>query len=215
LRQRQLDTPAPPKGPPPVAVSHTTDLPNFVPAEIAIGETVEFEKNFDDFPADEWTVTYYFRGAGPGFNAVGTADGTTHVYNIPTTDTDDMLAGRYDYQAFAVKDAEKHLVDAGTTKAKASLASIATTATYDGRSLAKQILDAIDNLMKGKATLDQQKFLIASGVPGFTSQHEAERIQPTELLELRKYYAAIVKSENRRKSGNSYRTIQIQFDEPS
>jgi hypothetical protein len=197
-------------------VSHTTILPNFVPAEITIGETVEWEKDFDDYPADEWVITYYFRGyAGPGFDVAGTADGTTHVFSIATTVSDDMVAGRYDYQALAVKGTEKHLVDKGTVAAIASLAAINSSTTYDGRSTAKKILDAIDNLMAGKAALDQQKYLIATGVPGFSSQREAERIQPTELLELRKYYAGLVRSENRRKNGSPFRTIRIQFDETS
>lgn len=196
-------------------MSHTTDLNNFVPAEITIGETVEFEKDFDDFPADEWTVTYYFRGAGPGFDVAGIADGTTHVFTIAAATSDDMLAGRYDYQAFAAKDDEKHLVDEGTIQAKASLASLSTVTTYDGRSKNKKILDAIDDLMQGKATLDQQSYLIATGVPGFQSQRQAERIQPSELLELRKYYAKLVQSENRRKTGRIARTVYIQFDEPS
>jgi hypothetical protein len=186
-----------------------------VPSEIAIGVTVEWEKDFDDFPADEWVVTYYFRGAGPGFDVTGTADGTTHLFSVPATTSDDMTAGRYDYQALAVKGSEKHLVDEGVTKAKASLSIINSATTYDGRSEARKILDAIDALMKGKASIDQQSYLIASGVPGFTSQRQAERIDPQQLLELRKYYAKIVRSEIRNKNGSPFRTIRIQFHEPS
>lgn len=197
-------------------MSHTDTLPTYVPTEITIGETIEFEKDFDDFPADEeWIITYYFRGAGPGFDVAGTADGTIHVFTIAAATTVNMVAGRYDYQALAVKGSEKHLVDEGVVTAKASLAVIATNTTYDGRSKNKKILDAIDDLMQGKAALDQQKYLIATGVTGFTSQHEAERIQPSELLALRKYYASLVRSENRRKKGRSFRTIRIQFNEPS
>ena len=193
-------------------MSHTTDLPTFAPAEITIGTTLEWEKDFDDFPADEWTVTYYFRGTGAGFDVVGTANGTRHVFTVPATTSDDMSAGRYDYQALAVKGSEKHLVDEGQSLAKASLALLTTATTYDGRSSAKKILDAIDNLMAGKAATDQQKYLIATGVPGFSSQREAERIQPSELLALRKYYAGLVRSERRR--NRTFKTIEIQFDRP-
>lgn len=193
-------------------MSHTTSLPNYAPAEITIGTTLEWEKDFDDFPADEWTVTYYFRGAGAGFDVVGTADGTTHLFTVPATTSDDMTAGRYDYQALAVKGSEKHLVDEGQTTAKASLAALTTAQTYDGRTTAKQILDAIDNLMKGKSVLDQQKYLIATGVPGFSSQREAERITPSELLKMRDYYAGLVRSERRK--NKPFKTIEIQFDRP-
>lgn len=195
-------------------MSHTDELPTYVPLELTIGETVEWEKDFDDFPADEWTVTYYFRGAGTGINVAGTADGTTHQFTIPAATSDTMAAGRYDYQAVAVKGSEKHLVDEGIVTVKASLAALTTATTFDGRSTAKKILDAIDALMQGKAALDQQKYLIATGVPGFTSQREAERIDPEQLLELRKYYAGVVRAENRRKNKKPFRTIEIGFRNP-
>ncbi len=193
-------------------MSHTTDLPTSVPKPITIGETVEWEKDFADFGAAEWTVSYYFRGAGAGFDIVGSAVGTTHQFVISATQSATMTAGRYDYQALAVKGSEKHIVDEGIVTVKASLAVISASATYDGRTPEKKILDAIDNLMAGKAALDQQKYLIATGVPGFTSQREAERIQPSELLLLRKYYAGIVRSQNRK--NKPFRTIRIQFNQP-
>lgn len=196
-------------------MSHTTDLPTEVPNPITLGETLEWEKDFNDFPADEWTVTYYFRGAGTGIDVAGTADGTTHVFTVAATTTANMAAGRYDYQAVAVNGTEKHIVDEGLVTVRPSLAALTTGTTYDGRSTAKKILDAIDALMQGKAALDQQKYLIATGVPGFTSQREAERIQPTELLELRKYYAALVVAENRNKKKTAFSTIKVYFDPPS
>lgn len=196
-------------------MSHTTDLPTAVPNPITSGETVEWEKEFDDFPADEWTVTYYFRGAGAGLDAAGTPDGTAHIFTLAASATANLTAGRYDYQAVAVNGSEKHLVDEGIVTVKASLAALTTATTYDGRSTAKKILDAIDALMQGKAALDQQKYLIATGVPGFTSQREAERIQPTELLELRKYYAALVVAENRNNKTTAFSTIKVHFNPPS
>jgi hypothetical protein len=189
-------------------VSHTTELPTSVP-EITIGTTLEWEKDFEDFPADEWTVTYYFRGAGPGFDVVGTADDTTHVFTVDAETTADLVAGRYDYQAIAVQDAEKHLVDEGTRVVNASLADLEAQDSYDPRSKNQQILDAIDSLMQGKAAVDQQKYLIATGVPGFSSQKEAERIDPIALLALRKYYAQLVASERRNKKTTAFGTIKV------
>lgn len=189
----------------------TIDLPQSFPTEILTGETLQWERDFEDYPADEWTVTYYVRGAGTGFDAAGTADGDTHQFTVSATTTGAMTAGRYDFQAFAVKGSEKYLVDSGRIIVKASLAALTSTSTtYDGRTQAKKILDAIDALMLGKASLDQQKYLIATGVPGFTSQREAERIDPEQLLALRKYYARIVRRELGK--GRDFQTIYAQFD---
>jgi hypothetical protein len=180
-----------------------------VPTEILIGQDLEFEKDFADYPADEWTVTYYFRGAGPGFDIAGTPDsiaGTTHVFTITDTQTAAMVAGRYRYQAIAVKGSEKAFVDEGRVLAKVSLAAINVATTYDDRSTAKKIIDAIDALMSGKAAIDQQEYMIGSA----GSQRMLKRIPIPELLELRKYYARIARRENGQ--GKDFRTILAQFD---
>jgi hypothetical protein len=199
-------------------VSHlsTADLPRFVPKDIVIGETVEWRKELDDFPADQgWTLTYYFRGEGTGFDVAGVADGSAFNLTAASSATAVASPGAYYFQAWAVKGSEKHLVEENSVELTASFQSITTATTFDGRSIAKQILDAIDNLMQGKATVDSQRYLIASGVPGFTSQREAERIDPSKLLELRKYYAALVAAENRGRNRQPFRTIKIQFDPTS
>jgi hypothetical protein len=190
-------------------MSHTTDLPSYFPREIQIGETLEFEKDFDDFPADEWTVTYYVRGAGTGFDAAGTADGTTHSFTVLATTTANLTAGNYYYQALAVNGAEKHLVDEGYALAKASLAVLTTATTYDGRSTAKKIVDAIDALMSGTATADQKSYKIA----GVGADRELERLSMEELLAARKFYALIVSAENRKKRKTPFKTIGVQFED--
>ena len=190
-------------------MSHTTDLPVYFPPEITPGETLEWEKDFDDFPADEgWVVTYYVRGPGTGFDIAGTADGKTHLFTVPATTSDDItVAGVYSFQAWAVKASEKHLADSGTTKALPSLAAISSPATtFDGRSNAKKILDAIDAIMAGKASIDQQEYTIGNA----GSQRMLKRIDPLQLLELRKYYAAIVRNEKSR--GQTNQIVYVQFD---
>ncbi|MEP6743827.1 MAG: hypothetical protein ABJB61_15125 [bacterium] len=183
-----------------------SDRPQSFPTEIAIGETIVWEKDFDDYPAASdgsgWTVTYYIRGQnGPGVDVVGTPsdlDGTIHVFTVSASASANLIAGRYDFQALAVKGSEKYRVDEGDAKAVASLAAVISSSSYDGRSPAKKILDAIDALMAGKATVDQQEYMIGAG----GSQRMLKKIDPVALLEIRKYYARIVRRENRRGRGN-------------
>jgi len=190
-------------------MAQSADRPQYFPPEITIGETLEWEKDFDDFPADDgWVVTYYVRGPGTGFDIAGTADGTTHVFTVTSTTSDDLnVVGVYKYQAWAVKDSEKHLADSGTTKTIASLAALTpASTTFETRSKFKIILDNIDAIMAGTATLDQQSYTI--GTAGST--RTLSRIPRLELLELRKYYAAKVARENRK--GRTNRLIFAQFD---
>lgn len=187
----------------------SSDLPQSFPVEIAIGETLDWEKAFDDYPADEWTVTYYVRGAGTGFDVLGTAsadDGTTHVFSVPAATTATMTAGRYHYQAIAVKGSAKSRVDEGRSLAKASLALLATATTYDDRSTAKKIVDAIDAMMLGGASIDQQEYMISAG----GSQRMLKRLSRVEMIEVRRYYARIVRRENGQ--GQISQLIYAQFD---
>ena len=48
------------------------------------------KKNISDYPASEWTLTYYLRKDG------ATADGDTHLVTVATTTTTGYAAGVYD-----------------------------------------------------------------------------------------------------------------------
>jgi hypothetical protein len=192
-------------------MSHTTDLPNYFPSEIQIGETLEFELDLPDFPADEWTVTFYVRGAGAGFDVAGTADGTIHQFAVAASVTATLTAGNYYFQALAVKGSEKHLVSEGPTLAKVSLAALTTATTYDPRSQAKKIVDAIDTLLAGgKISNDQKRYKIG----GIGADRELERLSMEELLAARKFYGQIVSAENRKKRKTPFKTIGVQFEDP-
>ena len=182
-----------------------------VPKEFTIGESLTWTKSFADYPAsDGWVVTYYFRGAGTGFNAAGASDGDDHLFEVATATTGAMTAGKYSYQAFAELDGEKVQVDFGEVTVKASLSATLTTATFDGRSAVKIALDAIDALIAGKATLDQQEYTIGN--------RQLKRYTPTELVKLREHYAALyaqeVRAENAKKGGSLLKTHRVRFRRP-
>src|SRR5205807_114656 len=159
----------------------------------------------------EWNITYYFRAqtSGAGFDAVGvpdSSDAELHHFTVSSTTTGAASVGRYNWQAWAVNIADntiKRIVRQGRVEVLKGLNSLATSAQYDNRSDARKTLDAIDALMANKATIDQQEYMIAAG----GSQRMLKRIPITELLQLRKYYAALVRSEQ----GNKLRTIKLQL----
>lgn len=190
-------------------MSHAT-IPDLEPTEITVGETLEWTKDLSDFPASEFTLTYYFRGAGPGFNAVATADGDVHSITVPTTDTDDLVEGLYFWQAWATKGAEKHMVASGQVRIKKDFTSVSTGTVVDKRSKLKKIVEAIDDLVLGKASLDQQEYTIGN--------RSLRRIPIPELVELRKTYAGLYAQEvrrERRRSGKGYlRNINTKFEAP-
>lgn len=160
-----------------------------VASEIAKGETFSWKKTFADYPADDgWAVTYYFRGpSGAGVDAAGTADGKSFEFEVSAAATAGMNVGRYDFQALAVKGAEKRLVDSGQIQVMPGLAGITAATAHDGRTEFEIILEAIDAALKGKATKDQLSYSIGD--------RELRRYDPTELIELRQTYQKLRNQE--------------------
>ncbi|HWT00204.1 MAG TPA: hypothetical protein VN256_08150 [Pyrinomonadaceae bacterium] len=183
-------------------------ISTFEPTEITAGSTLKWVKSLLDYPASEgYVLKYYFRGAGTGFDATATADGDDFEVNVPTATTAQMAAGTYYWQAEVSLSGEKFIVDTGEVKVKASLAATAAGDAFDGRSEAKKILDAIDAMLKGKATLDQQEYSIGN--------RALKRIPIPDLLSLRKHYAQLVARERRvAKGAPLLKSINARFKRP-
>lgn len=192
----------------------TKNIPAYEPREIVAGITLKWERDFCDYPASQYSLTYHFRGAGKGFDAAAAADGDTFVVTVPAATTAEMTPGAYYWQAVAVKDGEKFVAAEGEAKAVASLAAVEVATVLDGRSRAKKILDAIDALLEGKATLDQQQYTISGG----GGYRMLIRIPVGELIELRKTYARLVARERRgdrvRRGGTLFSDVKARFNEP-
>jgi hypothetical protein len=188
----------------------TQDVPTFEPREIAIGETLEWTKDLEDYPASLWTLTYYFRGAGPGFDAVATADGDAHAITVPASTTANLVAGAYYWQAWAVSGSEKHMVDSGQATVKQGFNTVTTSTTVDRRSKVKKILDAIDDLIAGRAVKDVQQYMIGN--------RQLMHIPAEQLLSWRRYYAQLYANEQRRAKAKKGRpffsNINVEFTKP-
>ncbi len=183
----------------------------YEPREFAVGETLAWSKSLADYPAsDGWALDYYFRGPTK-FDVSATAE--TGEDNFSVTVAASVTArcspGTYSWQAWVSKVDEKYLVASGTAKAIPGLQLV--DGNFDGRTDAKKILDAIDALVAGKASLDQQEYMIGAG----GAQRQLKRIPIPDLLQLRTHYARIVRAENSRRANKGFQTIRIGFRQPS
>lgn len=182
------------------------------PSSIITGETLEWRKSYDAFPASLWHLNYYFRGPGVGINAAwGTeiaADGDSFVITVPTTKTDDFtVAGRYKWEAWVTEIADatnKQLVGSGFVNVSLML-NQSSTGAVELRSAAKIAYDAITAALAGAATNDQLKYQVSTP----SGSHMVERIERTQLISLQKHFATIVRRENllaRIKKGGGFAT---------
>jgi hypothetical protein len=191
------------------------DLPTYEPREFAAGETPRWRKSLADFPAsDGWALDYYLRGAGAGFDVRAAADGDDFLFEVPLASTENLAPGNYRWQGWVSKGAESYKVAEAPVVVKQGFAGVAANTTVDTRSQVKRILDAIDALIEGKATRDQQQYTIAGG----GGYRMLMRIPVSELVQLRKEYARLYARERRRervrRGGSVFPTIKVRFDRP-
>lgn len=183
-------------------------LPETVPAKFIAGETLKWRKSLPDYPATEWTLTYQFRSANGGatgqIDATATADGTGFVVIVPAATTAELMAGVYYFRAFVAKAGEVFAADQGQTQCEAAFYD---GAAFDGRSQARRILEAIDAMIEGTASINQKRYQI--------NNRELERYELTELIALRTKYAQLIAREQqaeRLKAGKGYfRTVHTRF----
>jgi len=175
-----------------------------VPECLAIGVDLMLCYDLPRWPASQgWLLSLICQG--PASLTLGdTPSGDKHQIIIPAASTSGWTAGHYWWTARIVNVGlvQTHQIGYGELDIEANASTI--TAPYDGRTLAKRTLDAIDAVISGRATLDQQSYKIGT--------RELVRIPVTELMTFRNTYAWRVYYEQRREKGkNSIQDIKFRF----
>lgn len=164
-----------------------------IPAQIRAGTTLRVRLTLTAYPADEWTATLIARGPGV-LDLVAVADGTTHVIDVPAATTADYPAGRYSYE-LRVEDGDGVVVpvEAGSLTVVADLS--AAEAGHDGSTHAERVLAAVEAVIEGRATTDQERYTIGT--------RELWRTPIADLLKLRATYRDLVRQERAKAAGKS------------
>lgn len=127
------------------------------------GDTLRFLTSVPDYPAtDGYTLTYRLvrrDAAGTVITIVASASGADYDVNELPATTAAWAAGKYTWAAYAEKALERHTVDQGEIEIKADPGVV--TAPYDNRSHARKVLDSIQAVMEGRASVDQQEITLA------------------------------------------------------
>lgn len=155
-----------------------SDIATKEPYEIIAGDTLQWKKSLSDYlPSAGWALKYSLRGPAE-IDLTTTADGDDHKVDELAADTADWKTGDYWWAAYVEKGAERHQVGTGTFKITPNLAT--ASGAYEGRSHAKKVLDAIEAVIEGTATKEQQSYTIAG--------RSLVRWPLQELLQLRNQY---------------------------
>ena len=172
----------------------TAAIPTSEPAELRAGDTWTWTKTLADYPASTpWTLKYRFKNAAGGFEITATADGDGYSVSVAAATTAAYAAGVYSWMAWVEGgSSEKYTVDTGTLTIDPDFRSGTSTAAYDNRSHARTVLDAIEAVIEGRATKDQEEYEIAG--------RRLKRTPIASLLKMRQHYNSEVATEEAREA---------------
>lgn len=160
--------------------------------------------------ADGWSIEYIFTNATTAFTIEddGTATANTYAINVDAATTAGFTAGDYNWQLFAINGAERIYIDTGPTTVNPDIS--AGNVPFDARSHAKKTLDAIEAMIQGKATRDQQSYSVAGRS---LSRYTFEDLETFRRKYLAEYEQELVEESIAAGKGNP-NTIKTTFRRP-
>lgn len=163
------------------------ETPTTEPSTITAGDTVTWTKSLASYPATAgWTLAYALRNAVTAIDIQATASGADHLVSLPAATTANYAAGAYRWYAFVSNqgETERHTVATGSLTV---LPDLLAATSYDARSHARKVLDAIEAVLEKRASRDQEEITI--------NGNAIKKSPIADLLRLRSTYQALVASE--------------------
>ena len=178
-------------------------MAGIIPDTIRAGETLDIPVTLTAHPATVWSLVLILRGPSQ-IDLQSAADGETHVLGAAAAVTADWAPGTYWWQLRATSGDVVDVVDEGQLTVAPDLA--AAGPDHDGRSHAERVLAAIEAVIEGRASMDQESYSI--------NNRSLSRTPIADLLVLRSKYKAEVAAARRVAAGGSSlfgRQIKVRF----
>lgn len=188
------------------------NYPSQEPSSLILGDYWAWRRDdlVTDYPIASYGLTYEFHedsggGGSHKFTITATEAESTYFIEVPAATTAGYNAGDYIWNAYITRtsDSERVLVDSGRTEIKLNLADT----NADLRSHAKKVVDAIEAVIEGRATIDQSSMSIAG--------RSLSRLTIDELLLFRDRYRAEylkeIKAARARNKSYTGNTVKIRF----
>lgn len=161
------------------------DIPTLEPDKVTAGDTWKWKRSLDHYSAaDGWVLTYKLINASGDIDITASADGSDHLVSESAATTAAYAAGKYRWQGYVTKGAERYAIGRGEIEV---LPDLATETTYDDRTHARKVLDAIEAVIEGRASQDQMSYSI--------NNRQLSRMPIEDLLKFRGVYRAEVQAE--------------------
>jgi hypothetical protein len=165
--------------------------------KLVAGNTWDFTTAAADYPAsDGWALTLYLTPRSHAHHAssisivsVPADDGIAHRFQRTATNTASIQPGQFSFAVNAIKGAEVYTLDGTYWSGEVTvLPNPATLAVgTDTRAHAEKVLAAIEAVIEGRATSDQEEMSIAG--------RSLKRIPFNDLLVIRNKYSGQLASQ--------------------
>ena len=157
------------------------------PAALYAGDSINWQIALADFPASAgWTLKYNAVASGGRFTLASVASGDDHAVTALASETAAYAPGTYSTAKYI-----EHSDGTRVTLAELSLIVkpnlAGKTAAFDNRSHVKRTLDAIEAVLEGTATTDQQELTIDGT--------NIKRRTVADLIKLRQFYISEYRAE--------------------
>jgi hypothetical protein len=157
-------------------------------SEIVAGDTLDFSTEVANYtPADGWTLKFRLvpRVSGTAILLTSAASDGLHRVQVGPTTTDDWTAGEYSWYSWVEKAGASYSVGQGQVTIKPDPRT--TSAPLDNRSHARKTLEAIEAVIEGRASRDQQEYSIGD--------RTLKRTPMADLIMLQTRYSRLVAAE--------------------
>jgi hypothetical protein len=149
--------------------------------KLTAGDTLSFDTTVVDYPAsDGWTLTYRLvpTGTGTVITFTASANGDAYAVSVSAATTANWAAGDYSWSSYVSLSGERYTVEQGFLTISPNPATYA--AGTDLRSHARIVLDAVEAVIEGRASLDQEEYTI--------NGRSLKRTKLEDLLKFRAFY---------------------------
>lgn len=170
----------------------SANYPNTEPSVLVVGDRWAWKRSDlgSDYDPDDYSLKYTAQLEASGsteFDITAGESGNEYVVEVSQSTTAGYTAGIYHWQAYITRtsDSERITVDSGTFELIADW----DTATTDPRSHVKITLDAIEAVIEGRASKDQEAYTI--------NGRSLRRTPLADLIAFHEKYAALYAKEQR------------------
>lgn len=170
--------------------------------EITAGTSLDIRATLPAYPPPDWTLRLLLRGPTP-LDLQAEPDGVQHKISVPGSQTTLWPAGTYWYTARISDGFTVYDLKSGAILVRDDPDNI--SGLFDGRGHVIKVLEAVEAVIEGRATIDQSKYKI--------NNRELERTPIPDLLRLRDTYRAELKRARLAERGQSLlgRQVLVRF----